>query len=121
MCDKPFPTQVSLGGHVSKAHKNQSEAYRKKEETRKSREHERLALNIARNLLHGVKTLDPVSKTREQSKLKIRILKLRRDEIVAGFDIDSLEQSYYKQLIHELSTTGKQNVAVKYMHMFGLA
>ena len=76
-CSKRYATQSELGGHASKQHKGQSEAYQQKMEKRKSREIERFALSVAQKLLLDMTDLPKARRVKVQNKVKCEILRLR--------------------------------------------
>ena len=78
-CMLIFPSAQSLGGHMSKRHRNQSEKYKNKIYVRNNREKERMINNEAKRILCNEFGIDYI-KRKENQEIKKKISKLIKEK-----------------------------------------
>ena len=78
-CMLIFPSAQSLGGHMSKRHRNQSEKYKNKRSVRNNREKERMINNEAKRILCNEFGIDYI-KRKENKEIKKKISMLIKDK-----------------------------------------
>ena len=101
-CSKRYATQSELGGHASKQHKGQSEAYQQKMEKRKSREIERFALSVAQKLLLDMTDLPKERRVKVQNKVKCEILRLREGQLPSDIRVENLTPDWIERIYADL-------------------
>lgn len=101
-CSKSYATQSKLGGHASKQHKGQSEAYQQKMEKRKSREVERFALSIAQKLLLDMTDLPKARRVKVQNQVKNEVMRIRGGQLPFGTRVENLRPDWIERLYADL-------------------
>lgn len=117
-CSKSFATQTKLGGHASKVHVGQSEAYNLKMEKRKSREVERFALQIAQKLLLDMTNLSKEQRIKVQTQVKTEVMKLREGQLPTDFSVENLKPVWIERLYADL-VNPELTSSLKFRKMLG--